>query len=160
MQLSGSSKAVTLNRDTILRIHRCSPQRSTPKSCHARAPQRQDKAARGIDQSLRPMSGFLTLEGGKLRFSDAACCFSAPRCASISSRSVAVSLQASSGCRNANSASVARFQLCSGGLSTCIWQPTGQSFTESSRQRIIWKYRDSALEWAFRWWQANNATSD
>ena len=71
-----------------------------------------------------------------LRFSDAACCFSAPRRASISFKSVGASLQAASGCQNANYTSAARAQLCSGGLSTCIWQPTGQSFTESSRQRI------------------------
>ena len=71
-----------------------------------------------------------------LRFSDAACCFSAQRRTSISSRSVGTSLQAHSACQNANDTSVARAQLCSGGLSTCIWQPTGQSFTESSRQNL------------------------
>ena len=53
-----------------------------------------------------------------LRFSDAACCFSAPRRASISFRSVGTSLQAHSGCQNANYTSVARAQLCSGALST------------------------------------------
>ena len=69
---------------------------------------------------------------------------------SVPFRSLCASLQASSVAPNAPYTSVARLQLRSGGLSTCIWQPTGQSVTESSRQRIMWKYRVSALAWASR----------
>ena len=61
---------------------------------------------------------------------------------SVSFRSLCASLQASSVARNAPYTSVARLQQRSGSLSTCIWQPTGQSVTESSRQRIMWKHRN------------------
>ena len=85
-----------------------------------------------VDSGSHENTGFLNLNGPRgcsasrrvvyaaramprrisnLRFSDAACCFSAPRSASISFKSVGASLQAPRGGQNANYTSVARAQL-------------------------------------------------